>query len=134
MVIGQGDMVLHYWRFLTSKKLKDSRLVLSLVLTYQTEAHWGATAYSRGWSGPLIYCVAGDAQGGGGTFVTSGLRFSLWLLVIAFSSYPASVFVRSPLRRHRRRKRGLCLTCAYNLTGNTSGVCPECGTKIDPPG
>ena len=24
-----------------------------------------------------------------------------------------------------------CLGCGYNLTGNTSGVCPECGTRID---
>jgi hypothetical protein len=27
-----------------------------------------------------------------------------------------------------RRRRGHCLTCGYNLTGNISGVCPECGT------
>jgi len=28
--------------------------------------------------------------------------------------------------------RGLvCLKCGYNLTGNVSGVCPECGTLID---
>jgi hypothetical protein len=24
----------------------------------------------------------------------------------------------------------LCQRCAYNLTGNTSGVCPECGTAV----
>jgi len=29
-----------------------------------------------------------------------------------------------------RLKRNLCLQCGYNLTGNTSGVCPECGKKI----
>ena len=38
---------------------------------------------------------------------------------------------RGPLRRWRRRKRGLCLHCGYNLTGNTSGVCPECAQKIE---
>jgi len=26
---------------------------------------------------------------------------------------------------------GYCRTCDYNLTGNTSGVCPECGTEIE---
>lgn len=26
--------------------------------------------------------------------------------------------------------RSLCPRCLYNLTGNTSGVCPECGTPI----
>jgi hypothetical protein len=24
----------------------------------------------------------------------------------------------------------LCMMCGYNLTGNQSGVCPECGTTI----
>jgi hypothetical protein len=30
----------------------------------------------------------------------------------------------------RRRQPGLCRRCGYNLTGNTSGVCPECGTPV----
>jgi predicted RNA-binding Zn-ribbon protein involved in translation (DUF1610 family) len=25
---------------------------------------------------------------------------------------------------------GHCLRCGYDLTGNVSGVCPECGVKI----
>jgi uncharacterized paraquat-inducible protein A len=29
-----------------------------------------------------------------------------------------------------RRRRGLCVKCGYDLTGNTSGVCPECGTPL----
>ncbi len=28
---------------------------------------------------------------------------------------------------------GHCHICGYNLTGNVSGVCPECGTKIRQP-
>jgi len=27
----------------------------------------------------------------------------------------------------------LCRTCGYNLTGNVSGICPECGRPIPPP-
>ena len=27
---------------------------------------------------------------------------------------------------------GLCSSCGYDLTGNTSGVCPECGVAIAP--
>jgi hypothetical protein len=30
----------------------------------------------------------------------------------------------------RRVKRGCCAECGYNLTGNVSGVCPECGVRI----
>ncbi len=29
-----------------------------------------------------------------------------------------------------RRVRGLCLTCGYNLEGNVSGDCPECGENV----
>lgn len=32
--------------------------------------------------------------------------------------------------RHRRRNRGLCTSCGYDLTGNVSGVCPECGAAV----
>jgi len=30
----------------------------------------------------------------------------------------------------KRTPPGHCLGCGYNLTGNVSGVCPECGTPI----
>jgi len=30
----------------------------------------------------------------------------------------------------RRIPTGHCQKCGYNLTGNVSGVCPECGTPI----
>jgi hypothetical protein len=29
-----------------------------------------------------------------------------------------------------RRRRDGCVTCGYNLIGNVSGRCPECGTPI----
>ncbi len=38
------------------------------------------------------------------------------------------VLVRAEWIARRRRRTGCCLTCGYNLTGNVSGICPECGT------
>ncbi len=35
--------------------------------------------------------------------------------------------------RGRRPPPGYCMECGYNLTGNVSGVCPECGTEIEQP-
>lgn len=29
-----------------------------------------------------------------------------------------------------RRRRGLCEQCGYDLRGNVSGVCPECGRRV----
>lgn len=37
------------------------------------------------------------------------------------------------IRARERRKAVHCESCDYNLTGNESGVCPECGTAIDSP-
>lgn len=33
-------------------------------------------------------------------------------------------------RSRARRAAGACSNCGYDLTGNISGVCPECGTRI----
>ncbi len=39
--------------------------------------------------------------------------------------------IRGPfaLRRHIRRKRGLCVACGYDLRGNLLAGCPECGWR-----
>jgi len=32
--------------------------------------------------------------------------------------------------RRSRHRPGHCRNCSYNLTGNVSGLCPECGTRV----
>lgn len=54
---------------------------------------------------------------------------SLWIVVLVLGFYPVVALCRGPVRRFRRRRRGLCVKCGYNLIGNTSGICPECGTR-----
>jgi hypothetical protein len=34
--------------------------------------------------------------------------------------------------RWARAKTGLCANCGYDLSGNASGTCPECGENVDP--
>ena len=72
--------------------------------------------------------------GRGGTETTIynvWLRLPLYAISGLFAVYPSITIIRGPLRRWRRRKRGLCVNCGYNLTGNVSGVCSECGTPFD---
>ncbi|HEY3243573.1 MAG TPA: hypothetical protein VGM03_09500 [Phycisphaerae bacterium] len=48
------------------------------------------------------------------------IPLSIILVLIAIPSLTA-------WRRSRLPQPGFCARCGYNLTGNTSGVCPECG-------
>jgi len=56
-------------------------------------------------------------------------RLPMWMPVVAFALLPIIGVWRRAARR-RRIKRGRCKECNYNLTANTSGVCPECGTPV----
>jgi hypothetical protein len=61
----------------------------------------------------------------------SGFTLPLWippLLLIAIAIRPFLRFIE----RKRWHSQSRCMTCGYNLTGNVSGVCPECGEKIQP--
>lgn len=60
------------------------------------------------------------------------IALPLWLPITMFAAYPAIVFVGGLLRRHRRRNKGLCLKCGYNLRALVDPVCPECGQAFDP--
>lgn len=64
------------------------------------------------------------------TFLVSYLVCPVWLPLVPLLAYPTVAFVRGPVRRFRRRRRGLCLQCGYKLTGNVTGICPECGTMF----
>jgi len=39
-------------------------------------------------------------------------------------------FIWGRPRKMKAKRRFLCDNCSYSLIGNTSGVCPECGTPI----
>ena len=63
---------------------------------------------------------------------TYGLIFifvPLWLLCCGVIILTLSVLVLR-LRTEKHLPLGHCQECGYNLRGNVSGVCPECGTKI----
>ncbi|MDB5290092.1 MAG: hypothetical protein JWL69_1333 [Phycisphaerales bacterium] len=87
-----------------------------------------------GW-GVLLSCMPGVVA----LFVLLGRKqpqFQPWMAIV----FAASVFVpwqwlllRRLLRLQRtaqRAERGQCRICGYDLTGNVSGTCPECGQKV----
>src|SRR2546423_2345445 len=71
-----------------------------------------------------------------------GDRSMLWNLEVPYGFLVAASCVlplarlwawRARRRERRRLRKGLCRRCAYDLRGNTSAVCPECGTAIAAP-
>jgi hypothetical protein len=52
-----------------------------------------------------------------------------WALPLAVAIYPLALVLRL-WRRRAASSRGRCWSCGYNLAGNVSGVCPECGTPV----
>ena len=59
--------------------------------------------------------------------------WALLILAGLLGTYPGIVFIRRPFRRARRLRNGWCLACGYDLQGNVSGVCPECGSPSKTP-
>lgn len=54
----------------------------------------------------------------------------LWLALAVVLAPTLLIHARLP-----RRRAGCCLGCGYDLTGNVSGRCPECGASFErPPG
>jgi hypothetical protein len=52
------------------------------------------------------------------------IRVPLWMPIVL------CLIVPTLGRIVRRPKNGFCKQCRYDLTGNTSGTCPECGTPV----
>ncbi|MFH1746135.1 MAG: hypothetical protein ABIG44_03720 [Planctomycetota bacterium] len=106
----------------------------------------GTHSYALGWGSIRILAhrthVPEDARGWG-LQEPDDNRPHVWLTVI---NHKVSVGVVVPLwmpfvtlaaptaflwwRDRRRIPPGHCRKCGYNLTGNVSGVCPECGVGI----
>ncbi len=54
----------------------------------------------------------------------------MWFVCILAASYPAKVYLVDPLRQRRRRHRGQCPLCGYDLSQSIER-CPECGGSCE---
>ena len=80
------------------------------------------------WDGPTI--IPMEPWGGSYAWVqpngkASTYHTSFWVLILLTAIPTAWLWHRD----RRRIRPGHCPRCDYNLTGNSSGVCSECGEK-----
>jgi len=108
--------------------------VVSLLLCAVTAVLW-ARSYDgdERWFGRTCI-MSHDGELGVFRLIPNGVtqfEFHYWWVALLLSATPLFWIAEWGLDV-RRRRRGLCPICSYDLTGNTSGVCPECGKPIMP--
>lgn len=89
----------------------------------ESRMKWAAAAAARG---AMFILVMGAIFIGFGT--VRKFNEVIWLggLFVAYGLYG---LVRGKLRSEPKQFR-LCPHCGYNITGNTTGKCPECGKFV----
>lgn len=96
------------------------------------------------WTGGVSVVHRSDGAHPFGFFFKRDYEQPVWRWTPSFVSRPGSGWfadiplwipfvtcctIAAVVHRHvRKPKPGTCAKCGYNLTGNTSGACPECGT------
>jgi hypothetical protein len=84
--------------------------------------------WSTGGCSRYLYQKTGEYRMLPRTWVN--IRMHLWLPLVLLLIYPAIAFIRGPVRRWHRRRNNKCVACGYDLTGNVTGICPECATAV----
>ena len=79
---------------------------------------------SARWGGAI---TVDTAKLGGIVRSVGFVRLELFAAITAISACILIRWMFRIARRELRRRARRCMGCGYDLTGNTSGVCPECG-------
>ena len=95
---------------------------------FRMDERWWPTIYDstaqarwRGWLDRCLYVPSGQTRGTWGRCFVA----PLWCLLVV--GLIPTLFL---WWRDRPLPPDYCQRCGYNLTGNISGRCPECGTQI----
>jgi hypothetical protein len=103
---------------------KWSCLVLSSVLVCMNDIARAVSAWD------LHNKIIPGAEGGFPSAMTGQAR-RMWIDIESHWHLQIPVTVLGWLALYLFWREGCCRQCGYDLTGNVSGVCPECGERIE---
>ena len=92
---------------------------------------WGTRA-GHGWGEAPLLCISMPAALLAFPLIGQGINQDVAITIglgASVMQYAILGYVMDRLSSSRERK-GLCKSCGYNLTGNVSGRCPECGQGL----
>lgn len=89
------------------------------------------TSSIRRWYHPKFYMGRSEVGQAHWQVKSPGVVISIPYLVIPLAAWPIVTLVSRFRIKLLRQKKGQCVSCGYDLTGNTSGVCPECGARVN---
>ncbi len=86
--------------------------------------------FGFGFCVEIADCLAAHASRSGYPTFDAFLVYFLWLIGISFR---LTLWIRAVrIQRAHRFPVGHCQSCGYDLAGNVSGICPECGHTVTP--
>jgi hypothetical protein len=115
-----------FWR---SRNAQHGRWTFRRQVEYVDYGHTGKVSLETSWwkrIKPLLTTREVFTPGAGCTSVWRRHELRLWWPFLLCAT-PTTAYW---LWCKRRKRKNHCRQCGYNLTGNMSGICPECGTPI----
>ncbi len=110
-----------------SQLRRNRRILLRLMLAGAVLAAW---CFWAGMETAMLPHL-GPAQEGAKIQSTPDLYFLGFVLMVLGGIMGLVFCVRWTLLLRRMEQPVSCQRCGYNLTGNESGICPECGESCE---
>ena len=109
------------------KYLRVILIVLLLVCcSLWVASYWWITHALMSWHDEYFTAHRGKWLG----IVVNTIFYAAILWLILLLALPLVISATPWARRRRRAKQGLCIRCAYDLSGTDHTLCPECGTEV----
>ena len=121
--LAAGDIAAMFlaWRWAHRVPCPRRRVVAYLALTLGLATVYAAGVVNAALIGTFQWSTTTDVIG-----IEVIRPLVIWDAIFVLP--PLLILARLVMGGWPTRAEGLCVSCGYDLTGNISGICPECGT------